>query len=115
MEGFEKLNELMQDEAFVAGLAGSESLEAAKAYLSGHGVELSDEEVAAFGKQIAAAMQAGGEPDRELTQEQLQGIAGGRSRRDVVINLPDGAWVPLSIHVILDKGEKAWDWITDLF
>lgn len=95
----------MKDKDFVAGLVGKETEEEAKAYLAENGVECSDEEVAELGKTIASVLKAVKESDGELTEEQLQAIAGGTTITiptevvfayfdlvDFVNHLPDNAW-----------------------
>lgn len=105
MEKFDKFKELMKDKEFVDGLAGKETEEEAKAFLAENGVVCSDEEVAELGKIIAFLLKAPKESDGELTEEQLQAIAGGtditnpaevlnefHGTIDTINHLPDNAW-----------------------
>lgn len=109
MEKFDKLKELMKDKEFATGLVSNKTAEEAKAFLAENGVECSAEEVAELGKTLAAVVKAAKESDGELTEEQLQAIAGGTT-----ITIPGEVVIEYIQFVdgLIHLPEKAWDWIT---
>lgn len=75
-EKMEKLFDLMKDEKSAAELTSKKDAENARRWLSGHGLELSADEFREIGEKIKE-MAASVKEDGELTDEQLQKIAGG--------------------------------------
>lgn len=106
MNGIDKLKELAKDKAFVEGLLKNQTPEDAKAFLAEHGVDLSLDEVKAFGRQLGAVVKGEG----ELSESELADIAGGNDLGDTLNSIAND----------YDKGEfefgkefdKLWNWVT---
>lgn len=69
----EKLKELLKDESFVKELVDKETAEEAQALLASKGVNLTAEQLNEIRKGIAARIEGG----EELSDEQLENVAGG--------------------------------------
>ena len=69
----EKFSALLKDEAFVKELVEKETVEEAQALLASKGVELSADQLNEIRKGIAARIEGG----EELSDEQLENVAGG--------------------------------------
>lgn len=72
MDKYEKLEQLMADEAFVKELLELDTPENVQAFLMGKGIELSIEEIREWGKAIRTALS-----DDELDADALDNISGG--------------------------------------
>ena len=73
----EKLEELFKDEDFVKELAPTASIAEAQAVFAAHGLELTPEEVKAISQQCAGCIKKLEENDGELSEKDLEQIAGG--------------------------------------
>lgn len=96
MDKYEKLTQLMADEAFVEELLAIEGAEKVQKFLIEKGIELTIEEIIAWGDAIRAA-----DSGDELNEDALDNIAGG------VIRFP---WLPLPrpIPIFPPKFPKGW-------
>lgn len=70
----EKLEALMNDEAFVKDLLSQETAEDAQQFLSAHDIDMTIEELNKLQKKFAAQFE-----DGEMDDEQLEMVAGGRN------------------------------------
>ena len=70
----EKLNALMQDEAFVKDLLDQETAEDAQQFLAAHGINMTIEELNALQQKFSAQSE-----DGEMNDDQLEMVAGGRN------------------------------------
>ena len=73
----EKLDELLKNEDFVKELAPTTSIAEAQAVFSAHGLELTADEVKAISQQCAGCIKKLEENDGELSEDDLEQIAGG--------------------------------------
>lgn len=69
----EKLKELLKDEAFVKELVEQETVEDAQKLLASKGVDISVDQLNEIRKGVAARVEEG----EELSDEQLENVAGG--------------------------------------
>lgn len=69
----EKLKELLKDEAFVKELVEQETVEDAQKLLASKGVDISVDQLNEIRKGVAARLEEG----EELSDEQLENVAGG--------------------------------------
>lgn len=69
----EKLKELLKDEAFVKELVEQETVEDAQKLLASKGVDISVDQLNEIHKGVAARLEEG----EELSDEQLENVAGG--------------------------------------
>lgn len=72
MDKFEKLAKLVEDEAFIEELGNQEDINTVQSMLAAKGVELTIEEIEAWGEQIRKANAEG-----ELDADALDNVAGG--------------------------------------
>ena len=70
----EKLNALMQDEAFVKDLLDQETAEDAQQFLAAHDIDMTIEELNALQQKFSAQSE-----DGEMDDDQLEMVAGGRN------------------------------------
>ena len=70
----EKLNALMQDEAFVKDLLDQETAEDAQQFLAAHDIDMTIEELNALQQKFSAQS-----ADGEMDDDQLEMVAGGRN------------------------------------
>ena len=70
----EKLNALMQDEAFVKDLLDQETAEDAQQFLAAHDIDMTLEELNALQQKFSAQS-----ADDEMDDDQLEMVAGGRN------------------------------------
>lgn len=82
----EKINELFQDETFVENLLSKETDIEVKALLAENGVEISLEEISAIKKTVEARL----ENDSELSEDDLENVAGGSDVSDIITGVVDG-------------------------
>lgn len=109
----DKFKELAKNEEFVKELLQKKSAEEARAYLSENGIDLSFDEVKAFGRGLGEILKA----DGELSEEDLALAAGGD---DVRITIPKelmefGHDIKTTGRIVWTYVEygagEAWDWI----
>lgn len=82
----EKMNELFQDETFVEKLLNKETDVEVKELLAENGVEISLEEISAIKKTVEARL----ENDSELSEDDLENVAGGSDVSDLITGVVDG-------------------------
>ena len=70
----EKINQLLQDEAFLDKMMGCESEKDIADVFTENGIEMSEEEVKDMLEQVSAGKSTGG----ELDESALEGVSGGR-------------------------------------
>lgn len=92
-EKMEKVGELLKDEAFIAAFLAADSAEEAAALFVGRGVEMGAEETTQLAKQIVSLSNKLLENDGELTEEELEQIAGGWNWAAFGVGLAGGAAV----------------------
>ena len=80
----ENLEKLFSDESFVVKLAQSANAQEAKSVFSAYGLELTIEEVNAISYQCAGCIKKLEENNGELSEEDLEKIAGGTTSENVV-------------------------------
>lgn len=78
-EKFEKLSNLLENEAFIKSFVSSASAEDAAALFAENGLELTVDEVQLLAKQLHNIIEKLFENGGELSEEDLEQIAGGRS------------------------------------
>lgn len=83
----EKWNELLQDEAFLEKLLNLESDTEVQAFLAENGVELSLTEIASIKAGIESRLAA---DDAELSEDDLENVAGGADVADIITAVFDG-------------------------
>lgn len=86
----EKIKKLVEDQAFVQKMLSCQEPEQVQALFADNGVEIPLEDVKALGKALAGMA----ESDGELSEDDLEGVAGGSFQsvfRDIVSILSYGA------------------------
>lgn len=82
----EKLNTLLQDEAFLEKLVALETDTEVQSLLAENGVELSIAEITAIKAGVAAQL---GE-NEELSEDDLENVAGGADVADIISGIAEG-------------------------
>jgi predicted ribosomally synthesized peptide with nif11-like leader len=94
----EKLNELLQDEAFLQKLLAADSDTDVQTLLSENGVELTVAEIATIKTGVEARISSDNE---ELSEEDLENVAGGSDVSDIITSVFDG---------LGSLGDKVHEW-----
>lgn len=77
------MEKVLGDSAVIEKVIDAESMEEAKGILAANGLELTDEEMGELGKALDAAVSGNG----ELSEDQLEDVAGGASLLSTIWNL----------------------------
>lgn len=83
----EKLEALMNDEAFVKDLLAQETAEDAQQFLAAHDIDMTIEELNKLQKKFAAQS-----ADGEMDDDQLEMVAGGRNIFQNFNDFSDDSW-----------------------